>query len=312
MTSGDRGTADRDVGLGFVRHRNRRATRLVRRRRRNRRDPFGVGFEAGQRSRDRLFDELPVHIPGDGEDQAPRSDAGFVEVDQVAPPDAAHTFGPALRVAAVRMVVREHETRELARRPRVGVVRLDAQVVQELAPHPVDLARWERRMGETVDEDADRLPQRVARAPSAEAEELLAVVELEGRPDPFQSVGELRGPETAGAAQEEPRRELSDPVRIALRGHARGNAPAECDERVRWEGVGDQDGPVPEDGPVGELQPVPSWAWNRTTDRCSSKRYVRATSRIRSARTFSTFARSRSPKSQDAMPSPALSNIPWT
>src|SRR5207302_7324329 len=125
-------------------------------------------------------------------------------------------------------------------------------------------------MGETVDEDADRLPQGVARAPPAEAEELLAVVELEGRPDPFQSVGELRGPETAGAAQEEPRGELGDSVRIALRGHAGRDAPAERDERVRREGVGDQDGPVPEDGPGGEVQPVPSWAWNRTTDRGTS------------------------------------------
>src|SRR5436189_5484341 len=110
-------------------------------------------------------------------------------------------------------------------------------------------------MGETVDEDSDRLPQGVARAPSAEAEDLLAVVELEGRPDPFQSVGELRGPETAGAAQEEPRRELGDPVRIALRDHAGWDAPAERDERVRREGIGDQDGPVPEGGAVGELQP---------------------------------------------------------
>src|SRR5205823_11789055 len=93
--------------------------------------------------------------------------------------------------------------------------------------------------------------------------------------------------------------------------HAGRDAPAERDERVRREGIGDQDGPVPEGGAVGELQPVPSWAWNRTRDRCSSTRYVRATSRTRSARTFSTFARSRSPKSQDAMPSPALSNIPW-
>src|SRR5438034_1122185 len=140
-------------------------------------------------------------------------------------------------------------------------------------------------MGETVDEDPDRPPQGVARAPSAEAEDLRAVVELEGRPDPFQSVGELRGPETAGAAQEEPRRELGDPVRIALRDHAGWDAPAERDERVRREGIGDQDGPVPEGGAVGELQPVPSWAWNRTRDRCSSTRYVRATSRMRSGGT---------------------------
>src|SRR5437773_7904367 len=117
-------------------------------------------------------------------------------------------------------------------------------------------------MGETVDEDPDRLPQGVARAPSAEAEDLLAVVELEGGPDPFQSVGELRGPETAGAAQEEPRRELGDPVRIALRSYAGRDAPAGRDERVRGEGGGDRDGSVSQGGGGGKLQPVPSSAWN--------------------------------------------------
>src|SRR5947207_13968543 len=127
-------------------------------------------------------------------------------------------------------------------------------------------------MGETVDEDSDRLPQGVARAPSAEAEDLLAVVELEGRPDPFQSVGELRGPETAGAAQEEPRRELRDPVRIALRDHARWDAPRERDERVRPEGVGCHDGPVPQAGALRDLRPVPSWPCTRTGPRRPSTR----------------------------------------
>src|SRR5207247_2716037 len=130
-------------------------------------------------------------------------------------------------------------------------------------------------MGETVDEDPDRLPQGVARAPSAEAEDLLAVVELEGRPDPFQSVSELRGPETAGAAQEEPRRELGDPVRIALRDDAGWDAPAERDERVRREGIGDQDGPVPEGGAVRELPPVPYWAWHGARGRWWSAGHVR-------------------------------------
>jgi len=57
-------------------------------------------------------------------------------------------------------------------------------------------------------------------------------VELEGRPDSFESVRQLCGPETAGAAEEEPRRELGDPVRIALRRNAGRDAPAERDERV--------------------------------------------------------------------------------
>src|SRR5439155_22446812 len=115
---------------------------------------------------------------------------------------------------------------------------------------------------------------------------------------------------TAGAAQEEPRRELSDPVRIALRGHTGRDAPAERDERVRRKGVGDQDGPVLKNGAVGEPQPVPSWAWNRTTDRCSFKRYVRATSRMRSPRTFSTLVCWRSQTSKDAKPSTELTIIP--
>src|SRR2546428_759562 len=52
-------------------------------------------------------------------------------------------------------------------------------------------------------------------------------------------------------------------------------------------------------------------AWNRTTVRWSSTRYVRATDRICSARTFSIFARSASPKSHEPRPSPALRRIPW-
>src|SRR2546426_9456310 len=250
-------------------------------------------------------------ISPDGQDEAFRADAGFVERDEIAPTDPAHAVGPALRVAAVRMVVREHEARELARGPRVGVVRLDAQVVQEFAPHAIDLALRERWFGKAFDQDPDRLAQGVARAPAVEAEQLLAVVELEGRPDAFESVGELRSPTMTGAAEQESRRDLGDSVRIALRGHARRHAPAERDEGIRREGVGDQDSAIPQGGAVGEVQPVPSCAWNRTTDRCSSTRYVRATSRMRGARTFSTFASRRSPKSQDERPSPALSSIPW-
>src|SRR5467141_1519434 len=188
---------------------------------------------------------------------------------------------------------------------------LDAQVVQQFDPHALDLPRGKGRMGDAFGEDPDRFLQGIARAPTVEAEELLAVVELEGRPDPFESVREFRGSETSVAAEEEPRGELGDPVRIPLRRHAGRDAPPECDEWVRREGAGDQDGPVAEDGAVGEVQPVPSWTWKRTTDRCSSTRYVRATSRMRSARTLSTFARSLSPNSQDDRPSPALRSIPW-
>src|SRR2546430_7503852 len=193
----------------------------------------------------------------------------------------------------------------------MGVLRLDARVVQGFAPRASDSVLRERRLGETLDQDPDRLAEGLACAPAVEAEQPLAVVELEGRPDALASVGELRGPGRAGAAEEESRREPGDPVRIALRGHARRDAPAERDEGIRREGVGDQDGAIPQGGAVGEVQPVPSWAWNRTTDRCSSTRYVRATSRMRGARTFSTFASRRSPKSQDERPSPALSSIPW-
>src|SRR2546430_15357350 len=152
----------------------------------------------------------------------------------------------------------------------MGVLRLDARVVQGFAPRASDSVLRERRLGETLDQDPDRLAQGVARAPAVEAEQLLAVVELEGRPDAFESVGELRGPTMTGAAEQESRRELGDSVRIALRGHARWDAPAERDEGIRREGVGDQDSAIPQGGAVGEVQPVPSCAWERTTERRSS------------------------------------------
>src|SRR2546430_15332388 len=122
----------------------------------------------------------------------------------------------------------------------MGVLRLDARVVQGFAPRASDSVLRERRLGETLDQDPDRLAQGVARAPAVEAEQLLAVVELEGRPDAFESIGELRGPTMAGAAEEEARRELGDPVRIALRGHAPRGAPAGRDVGIRREGGGAQ------------------------------------------------------------------------
>src|SRR2546430_4839532 len=85
VSRGDRGTADRDVGLRLVRHRDRRATRLVRRRRRDRRDPLLVRIEAGERGGGRLFDELPIDLPRGGEGEAFRADKGFVELREIAP-----------------------------------------------------------------------------------------------------------------------------------------------------------------------------------------------------------------------------------
>src|SRR3989441_1637097 len=96
------------------------------------------------------------------------------------------------------MVFREHEAGQLAKRSGAGVVRLDAEVVQELAADALDLLRRERRLGEAFDEDPDGLRGRLARAPPLEGEELLPVVELEGRADPLQAVRELLGAHPAG------------------------------------------------------------------------------------------------------------------
>src|SRR5947209_6177902 len=211
----------------------------------------------------------------------------------------------------VRMVFREDETGQRAKRPGAGVVRLDAEVVQELAADALDLLRRKGRLGETFDEDPDRLRGRLARAPPLEREELLPVVELERRADPLEAVRKLRGAHPAGAAQEELGRELGDAVVGPLRRNPGGHAPPERDERIRRQGVRHEDGAVLEDGPVREVHAGTSWAWNRTTVRCSSTRYLRATARICSARTFSTFARSVSPKSHEPRPSPAPRRIPW-
>src|SRR2546422_173608 len=168
-----------------------------------------------------------------------------------------------------------------------------------------------RRVRSTSPVAARMSPSEPARAPPLEGEELLPVVELEGRADPLEAVRELRGAHPAGAAQEELGRELGDAVVGPLRRDAGRHAPAERDERVRRQGVRDEDGTVPDDGPVREVHAGTSWAWNRTTVRCSSTRYVRATARTWSARTFSTFARSVSPNSQEPRPSPAPRRIPW-
>src|SRR2546430_16065866 len=110
------------------------------------------------------------------------------------------------------------------------------------------------------------------------------------------AVRQVRVDDPAGAGEQEPGRELGDAVDGSLRRDAGGHAPPERDERIRGQGVRHEDGAVPEDGPVREVHAGTSWAWNRTTVRCSSPRYLRATARICPARAFSTFARSVSPE----------------
>src|SRR3990172_706059 len=193
----------------------------------------------------------------------------LVEGNDVAASDPTDPLLTAFRVAAVRVVLWKDESTELAHRAELRVIRLDAEVVPKLASDPIDLPQWERGRGKTIHQDPNRLPGRLAGASSMEAEELFAVVEFQGRPDPLEAVRELRRRETAGAAQEQPRRELRDAVGIALRDHARGNAPAERDEGIRRQGERHEDGAVPQHGPVGEVQVVASCAWNRTTDRRS-------------------------------------------
>src|SRR5207247_6239591 len=171
--------------------------------------------------------------------------------------------------------------------------------------------RREGRAGQAFDEDADRLRGGLARAPPLEREELLAVVELERRAEPLEAIREFRGAPPPRAAQQEPGRELGHADVGALRRDPRGHAPPEGAEGAGRQGVGHEDGPVLEDGPVREVHAGTSWAWNRTTVRCASTRYARATARTCSARTFSTFARSASPNSHEPRPSPALRRMPW-
>src|SRR5437867_893553 len=235
----------------------------------------------------------------------------LVERDDVRAPDPADPgLGPS-RIPPVRVVFREHEARQFAERAGAGVVRVHAQVVQQLAADALGLLRREGGLGEAFDKEAEGLRRRLARAPALERQELLSVVELERRPDPLEAVRELRGAPSARAAQEEPGRELGDADVGALCDDSGGHAPAECDERVRRQRVRDEDGAVLEDGPIREVQAGTSWAWKRTTVRCSSIRYLLATARTWSARTFSTFARSASPKSHEPRPSPAPRRMPW-
>src|SRR5207245_3945306 len=135
----------------------------------------------GQRGGDRVVEEGPVDVARRGEDEALRADVGLVERDDVPAPDPADPGFAALRVPPVRVVLREHEPREFAERPAARVVRLHADVVQQLPADALDLLRRERGAVEALDEDADGLRRRLARAAPLERDDLLAAVELEGR-----------------------------------------------------------------------------------------------------------------------------------
>src|SRR5207245_9338249 len=114
----------------------------------------------------------------------------------------------------VRVAAEGPQPPEGADRPAARVVRLHADVVQQLPADALDLLRRERGAVEALDEDADGLRRRLARAAPLEREDLLAAVELEGRPDPLEAVRELRRAHRARAAQQEPRRELGDALEI--------------------------------------------------------------------------------------------------
>src|SRR3989475_162587 len=311
VRAGNTRRADRDVDLRLVWHRDPSGPGPMGRRGRDRGRSSFIAAEPRQRGGDRVVEQGAVHVARRGEDEALRSHVGFVERDDVRAPDAPDPRFAPLRVPPVRVVLREHEPREFAERPGARVVRLHADVIQEFAADALDLLRRERGAGEALDEDADGLRRRLAGAAPLEREDLLAAVELERRPDPLEAVRELRRAHRACAVQQEPRRELGDALVGALRRDPGGDAPAERDERVRRQRVRQEDGAVLQDGPVRQVHAETSWAWNRTTVRWSSTRYVAATDRICSARTFSIFARSASPKSHEPRPSPALRRIPW-
>src|SRR5207247_1202196 len=114
----------------------------------------------------------------------------------------------------------------------------------------------------------------LTRAPAAERQDLVAVVELERRADALEAVGELGRAAMARAAEEEAGRELGEAMRLAFRRDPRGNAPAERDERVRRQGRRHEDGAVSQHRAIWQVHAAAPWAWNRTTDRCWSTRYV--------------------------------------
>ena len=271
---------------------------------------MAVPLETGEGCRDRALDEVAIDVPRDREDQSLRSDVGLVERDEVPPCDPAHAAGVRLRVPPVRMALREDRLREGAHRTVPRVVRLDAEVVENLPADALDLLRGERGSPETFDEEPDGLRGRLPRAPALEREDLLRRVELEGRADPLEAVRELRRARAPRPTEQEPRGELCDTPVLALRRDARGHAPAEREERVRREGDRHEDGTVAEDRPVGQAHADASCAWKRTTLRRSSTRWRAAARRTSSGFTFSTRASTPSAASQEESASITVIIIP--
>src|SRR3989449_109504 len=235
----------------------------------------------------------------------------LVKRDDVPPPDPSDPGRIALGLPAVRMVLREDKPGHLPDRAVVRVVRFDAEVVLQFRADPLDLLRWERRLGEAIDQDPDRFRRRLARAPPLEGQDLVSVPEFEGRADPLEAIRELRGAHPARPAEQQPRGELGQAELAPLGRDPGGHRAPDRDERVRGQRDRQEDRAVLQDGPVREVHRGTSWAWNRTTVRCSSTRYRWAAARTCSGRTLSTFARSASAKSHAPRPSPALSNMPW-
>src|SRR2546426_12791845 len=202
------------------------------------------------------------------------------------------------------MVLREDKPGHLPDRAVVRVVRFDAEVVLQLRTDPFDFLRWERRLGEAIDENPDRFRRRLAGTPPLEGQDLVPVPELEGRADPLEAIRELRGAHPARPAQQQPRRELGHAELAPLRRDPGGHRAPDRDERVRGQRNRQEDRAVLQDGPVREVHRGTSWAWNRTTVRCSSTRYRRAAGRGRSRRTFSTLPRGAPPEAHPPRPSP--------
>src|SRR3989449_7159135 len=275
VTPGDARRADHDVHLGLVGHRNPDGPGSVGRRGRDRLGP-AVAAEAGERRGNSLVDQGAVDVPRDREDKPLRADVGLVERDDVPPPDPSDAGRIALGLPAVRMVLREDKPGHLPDRAVVRVVRFDAEVVLQFRADPLDLLRWERRLGEAIDQDPDGFLRRLARAPPLEGQDLVSVPEFEGRADPLEAIREPRGAHPARPAEQQPRGELGQAELAPLRRDPGGHRAPDRDERVRGQRDRQEDRAVLQDGPVREVHRGTSWAWNRTTVRCSSTRYRRA------------------------------------
>src|SRR2546426_4917232 len=202
------------------------------------------------------------------------------------------------------MVLREDKPGHLPDRAVVRVVRFDAEVVLQFRADPLDLLRWERRLGEAIDQDPDRFRRRLARAPPLEGQGLVSVPECEGRADPLEAIRELRGAHPARPAQQQPRGELGQAELAPLRRDPGGHRAPDRDERVRGQRNRQEDRAVLQDGPVREVHRGTSWAWNRTTVRCSSTRYRRAGARAPPRPAPPPLPRRAPPQSPPPPPSP--------